>query len=80
MTTWRSWPQTREAEATQGYSEAMPPGGFFGRALVVDLDDVGSAVLPLDDALLRATLGGVGLGTHLISELAPPGVEPRFTV
>jgi aldehyde:ferredoxin oxidoreductase len=54
----------------------MPPGGFFGRALVVDLGDAGSAVLPLDNALLRATLGGVGLGTHLISELAPPGVEP----
>jgi aldehyde:ferredoxin oxidoreductase len=54
----------------------MPPGGYFGRALVVDVGDGGSRELPLDDALLRATLGGVGLGTHLISELAPAGVEP----
>ena len=54
----------------------MPPGGYFGRALVVDLGDAGSATLPLDDAVLRATLGGVGLGTHLLSELAPAGVDP----
>ena len=54
----------------------MPPGGFFGRALVVDLDDGGSAVLPLDDALLRATLGR-GRARHPPDlELAPPGVEP----
>jgi aldehyde:ferredoxin oxidoreductase len=54
----------------------MPPGGYFGRALVVDLDDGGSRTLELSDATLRATLGGVGLGTHLLSELAPAGVEP----
>jgi len=54
----------------------MPPGGYFGRALVVDLDDGGSTTLPLSDATLRATLGGVGLGAHLLSELAPAGVEP----
>src|SRR6476619_1773548 len=54
----------------------MPPGGYFGRALVVDLGDGGSTALPLGDATLRATLGGVGLGAHLLSELAPAGVEP----
>ena len=54
----------------------MPPGGYFGRALVVDLNDGSSTTLPLDDAVLRATLGGAGLGTHLLHELAPPGVEP----
>jgi len=42
----------------------------------VDPDDGASTTLPLADGLLRATLGGVGLGTHLLSELAPPGVEP----
>ena len=56
--------------------DPMPPGGYFGRALVVDLDDGGSTTLPLSDATLRATLGGVGLGAHLLSELAPAGVEP----
>ena len=54
----------------------MPPGGYFGRALVVDLDDGGSTTVSLSDAILRATLGGVGLGAHLLSELAPAGVEP----
>src|ERR671914_650890 len=54
----------------------MPPGGCFGRALVVDLGDGRSTTLPLDDAIVRATIGGVGLGTYLLSELAPPGVEP----
>jgi aldehyde:ferredoxin oxidoreductase len=54
----------------------MPPGGYFGRALVVDLDDGSNATLPLDDAVLRTTLGGAGLGTYLMRELAPPGVDP----
>jgi aldehyde:ferredoxin oxidoreductase len=54
----------------------MPPGGYFGRALVVDLDDGAATALPLDDAILRATIGGSGLGTHLVTALAPPGVEP----
>ena len=35
-----------------------------------------SAPLPLDDAVLRAYLGGVGLGTWLLHRLAPPGVDP----
>jgi aldehyde:ferredoxin oxidoreductase len=54
----------------------MPPGGYFGRALVVDLSDGSDTTLPLDDGVLRTTLGGAGLGTHLLHELAPPGVEP----
>ena len=54
----------------------MPSGGYFGRALVVDLDDGSAEALSLSDALLRSTLGGVGLGTRLITELAPAGVEP----
>ncbi len=54
----------------------MSPGGYFGRALVVDLDGPSSDVLPLHDDILRASIGGSGLGTHLLHELAPPGVEP----
>src|SRR4051812_21661041 len=54
----------------------MPPGGYFGRALVVDVGDGSTTTLTLADATLRATLGGAGLGTHLLHELAPPGVEP----
>ena len=54
----------------------MSPGGYFGRALVVDLDGPASDVLPLEDDVLRASIGGSGLGTHLLHALAPPGVEP----
>lgn len=56
----------------------MPPGGFFGRALVVDVvgDRALGAALELDDQVLRAYLGGVGLGTWLMHRLAPPGVDP----
>jgi aldehyde:ferredoxin oxidoreductase len=54
----------------------MRPGGYFGQALVVDLGDARATALPLDDAVLRATIGGVGLGTYLLSELAPPRVDP----
>ena len=56
----------------------MPAGGYFGRALVCDVGDRAavSAPLPLADAVLRAYLGGVGLGTWLMHRLAPPGVDP----
>ncbi|MBB4908645.1 aldehyde ferredoxin oxidoreductase family protein [Actinophytocola algeriensis] len=56
----------------------MAPGGFFGQALVVDVH-AGHATgsrLTLDDQVLRAYLGGVGLGTWLMHRLAPPGVDP----
>jgi aldehyde:ferredoxin oxidoreductase len=56
----------------------MAPGGFFGRALVVDVDGDHATGTPLtlDDQVLRAYLGGVGLGTWLLHRLAPPRVEP----
>jgi aldehyde:ferredoxin oxidoreductase len=53
-------------------------GGYFGRALVADV--AGAAVsarpLELDERVLRAYLGGVGLGTWLLHRLAPPRVDP----
>ena len=54
----------------------MPAGGYFGRALIVDLADACSEVLPLDDDVLRGYIGGAGLGTWLMHRLAPPGVDP----
>jgi aldehyde:ferredoxin oxidoreductase len=56
----------------------MTAGGYFGRALVVDVagsSATGSA-LELDERVLRAYLGGVGLGTWLLHRLAPAGVDP----
>jgi aldehyde:ferredoxin oxidoreductase len=57
-----------EAQAT--------PGGYFGRALVVDVTDGGAETLPLPDDVLRAYIGGAGLGAWLMHQLAPPGVDP----
>jgi aldehyde:ferredoxin oxidoreductase len=56
----------------------MAPGGFFGRALVVDVrgDHATGTPLTLDDQVLRAYLGGVGLGTWLMHRLGPPRVDP----
>src|SRR4051794_33233529 len=53
-----------------------PPGGYFGRALVVDVTDGSAETLPLPDDVLRAYIGGAGLGAWLMHELAPPGVDP----
>jgi aldehyde:ferredoxin oxidoreductase len=56
----------------------MAAGGYFGRALVVDVsgDAATGTPLELDDRVLRAYLGGVGLGTWLLHRLAPAGVDP----
>lgn len=51
------------------------PGGYFGRALVVDVTDGSAEALALDEETLRRYVGGVGLGTHLMHRLAPPGVD-----
>jgi len=51
-------------------------GGYFGRALVIDAGTAVASVLPLSDDLLRAYLGGAGLGAWLMHRLAPPGVDP----
>jgi aldehyde:ferredoxin oxidoreductase len=54
----------------------MPAGGYFGRALVIDLDDTSAEVLALSDDVLRGYVGGAGLGTWLMHRLAPSGVDP----
>jgi aldehyde:ferredoxin oxidoreductase len=54
----------------------MTAGGYFGRALVVDAGAATSYVLPLPDELLRAYIGGAGLGAWLMHHLGPPGVDP----
>jgi len=54
----------------------MPAGGYFGQAFVVDVTDGAAATLPLPDRVLRAYLGGAGLGTWLLHRLGPPGADP----
>jgi aldehyde:ferredoxin oxidoreductase len=50
--------------------------GFYGRVLHVDLGAGRSSWHHLDESRLRAFLGGIGLGTSLLYDYAPPGVEP----
>jgi aldehyde:ferredoxin oxidoreductase len=54
----------------------MPPGGYFGQALIADVTDGTSAILPLPEAILRAYIGGAGLGAWLLHRIGPPGADP----
>jgi aldehyde:ferredoxin oxidoreductase len=63
---------------SRGHSggQTPSPGGYFGRALVVDVTDGGAEVLALDERVLRSCIGGAGLGAWLMHRLGPPGVDP----
>jgi aldehyde:ferredoxin oxidoreductase len=50
--------------------------GFHGRLLHIDLTSGDHAWRDIEEARLRAFLGGIGLGTSLLYEFAPPGIEP----
>jgi len=50
--------------------------GFHGWLLHIDLNCGKSSWLRLEESRLRAFLGGIGLGTSLLYDYAPPGVEP----
>jgi aldehyde:ferredoxin oxidoreductase len=53
-----------------------PPGGYFGRALVINLTTGQSSVKPIDESVLRSYVGGAGLGAWLMHEYCPAGVDP----
>jgi aldehyde:ferredoxin oxidoreductase len=50
--------------------------GFYGAFLHIDLSSRQSSWQKLAPSRLRAFLGGIGLGTSLLYEYAPAGVEP----
>jgi aldehyde:ferredoxin oxidoreductase len=54
----------------------MPPGGYFGQALVVDATAGTAQTLSLPEEILRAYIGGAGLGVWLLHRLGPPGADP----
>ena len=64
------------AASTAAPAADTAPGGYFGRALVVDVGTGDTERLELREPVLRATIGGSGLGAWLMHRLAPPGVEP----
>lgn len=51
-------------------------GGYYAHALLVDLTAGTSQRVPLDEDLLRSTIGGVGLGTALLLRHAPAAYDP----
>ncbi|MBI4523068.1 MAG: aldehyde ferredoxin oxidoreductase family protein [Deltaproteobacteria bacterium] len=50
--------------------------GFHGRLLHIDLDCGKSSWRNLSESRFQAYLGGIGLGTSLLYDYAPPGVQP----
>lgn len=50
--------------------------GFHGCLLHVDLSTGKSSWVDLEGTRLRAFLGGIGLGTSLLYDYTPPGVDP----
>jgi aldehyde:ferredoxin oxidoreductase len=56
--------------------EPSTPGGYFGRALIVDVGTARAEELELPEEVLRRYIGGAGLGAWLMHRLCPPGVDP----
>src|SRR5512143_633964 len=50
--------------------------GVHGRYLRIDPRPGRTACVPLDEGVLRAFLGGVGLGTWIVAHEMPPGADP----
>jgi len=50
--------------------------GFYGRLLHLDLTTGESVWREIEESRLRAFLGGIGLGSSLLYEYAPTGVDP----
>ena len=50
--------------------------GFYGRILVVDLTSQEHTIEAIEDDILQAFLGGKGLGSYLLANRNPPGVDP----
>jgi aldehyde:ferredoxin oxidoreductase len=67
-----AWPEFAPAPA----DARGTPGGYFGRALIVDLANGAAEPLPLSETVLRGCIGGAGLGAWLMHRLAPPRVDP----
>ncbi|HUT72942.1 MAG TPA: aldehyde ferredoxin oxidoreductase family protein [Desulfatiglandales bacterium] len=50
--------------------------GFYNRLLEIDMNKKSFAINHIPDEILRGTLGGKGLATHLLIQHNPPQVDP----
>src|SRR5262249_5236204 len=73
----RLLPVRRRGRLTQHDGRSgMTAGGYFGRALIVDASTGASEILELPDDVLRAYIGGAGLGAWLMHRLGAAGTDP----
>src|SRR5947208_1716488 len=73
---WPPGTRSSSCRPTRGAEQKMPAGGYFGQALVVDASTGTAETLTLPDDVLRAYVGGAGLGAWLMHRLAPPDLDP----
>ena len=59
-----------------GERESEQMFGYAGKILRVDLTAGSVREIPLDEAEARKYLGGLGMNSKLLFDLAPPGVDP----
>jgi aldehyde:ferredoxin oxidoreductase len=52
------------------------PNGYWGKIISVDLSTHQVQVESVPEPIYRATLGGYGLGVHILSERMPAGADP----
>lgn len=50
--------------------------GFFKRLIIIDVTHQTVSVEPIEESVLKAYMGGKGLGTHLLLAHNPPRVDP----
>ena len=50
--------------------------GFYGKILKIDLNKKAFGIEAVDEHILKANLGGRGLGTRLLLDHNPPRVDP----
>ncbi|TDI39858.1 MAG: aldehyde:ferredoxin oxidoreductase [Acidobacteria bacterium] len=62
--------------ARTGQSGTRVAGGYHGRYLRVDLATGSATLVPLPGEVLRRFIGGIGLGTWILTRENPAGVDP----
>ena len=74
--TYEEWEAAVPADIRAQYDRAFPVYGFSGCVLHIDLTSGRSAHHELEQSRLRKYIGGGGLGTSLLYDYAPQGVDP----
>ncbi len=52
--------------------------GYHGQILRIDMTRKTFRTETIDDSVYESFMGGKGLGSYLLHEINPPGVDPQF--